>query len=274
MDSCRRKLSVYERFLAGFVRRPGGELLHTFGPSQNTIRPAWGQIQKQILKYRFLTLEPGQPLRTVVTIDDEAGKGTVSDQATASSRQLALYETPIYQDGESYSIGIALALNPAWTPAADADLDGFFASLILAGIHLDLGSNESFLGRVVSLENTTDAIVDHFDASLRYVAKTDMWDKGGRDYFRERVWHYVSRGKRVEFCLPAFPCKSSNQGKVQDTSPDRGEFIALSNLHGFVEGIEKLYEPGAKLWIISDGHVFSDCSKHHAIVEPPMQTND
>ncbi|KAM4063509.1 pyoverdine/dityrosine biosynthesis protein [Hirsutella rhossiliensis] len=259
MDSRRPKLSVYERFLAGFVRKPSGELLSSFGPSQNTIVSSWDQIQMQILKYRHLTLEPGQPLRTVVTIDDEAGEEAVSGQAAASSRQLALYEHPICEANESYSIGIALTLNPTSTPAADVDLDVFFASLILGGIHFDFGKNEDFLQHATSLDSITDAIVHHFDASLRYVAKADMWNKGGRDYFRERIWHFVSRGKKIELCLPAFPCKSSNQGKVQGTSPDRGEFIALSNLHSFIEGIERLYEPGAKLWIISDGHVFSDC---------------
>ena len=33
-------------------------------------------------------------------------------------------------------------------------------------------------------------------------------------------------------------------------------------LKKFVEEIEKIYDAGAKLWIISDGHVFSDCSEY------------
>ncbi|EQK99448.1 Pyoverdine biosynthesis [Ophiocordyceps sinensis CO18] len=250
MDTRRPKLSVYERFLAAFVRQTSGELLYSFGPSQSLVEASWAQIQLQIVKYRRLTLEPGQPLRTVVTKPDQS-----PEKATVSSRQLVLYEHPICDSNQSYSIGIALTL----TPTADVDLDVFFASLILAGMHLDFGKNQDFLRRAESLEATTDAIVHHFEASLRYVAEVDMWDKGGRDYFRERIWHFVSRGSKIEFCLPAFPCKSSNLGKVQGTSPDRGEFMALSNLDSFVEGIEKLYEPGAKLWIISDGHVFSDC---------------
>jgi pyoverdine/dityrosine biosynthesis protein Dit1 len=26
--------------------------------------------------------------------------------------------------------------------------------------------------------------------------------------------------------------------------------------------VQKVYDPGALLWIISDGHVFSDCSEY------------
>jgi pyoverdine/dityrosine biosynthesis protein Dit1 len=52
------------------------------------------------------------------------------------------------------------------------------------------------------------------------------------------VYEFVRRGARVEFCLPAFPCKSSNPEKVVAVVPDRGEQLALENLHSFVEAIE------------------------------------
>ncbi|KAJ5107931.1 hypothetical protein N7456_004606 [Penicillium angulare] len=60
-------------------------------------------------------------------------------------------------------------------------------------------------------------------------------------------------------CLPAFPCKSSNLEKVAGVLPDRGEELALRRLYSVLRQIESIYEPGAKLCIISDGHVFSDC---------------
>jgi pyoverdine/dityrosine biosynthesis protein Dit1 len=44
--------------------------------------------------------------------------------------------------------------------------------------------------------------------------------------------------------------------------PDMAEHIALDVLRDFVNEVNKVYAPGATLWVISDGHVFSDCSKY------------
>ncbi|KAH6603630.1 hypothetical protein Trco_008405 [Trichoderma cornu-damae] len=104
-----------------------------------------------------------------------------------------------------------------------------------------------------------EIIVDYFDRTLRHISQTDEWDVGGRQYFLQTVKYFTSRGQKIEFCLPAFPCKSSNLNKVQGVQPDRGEYIALTNLNQFIKHIGEIYSPGAKLWIISDGHVFSDC---------------
>lgn len=65
----------------------------------------------------------------------------------------------------------------------------------------------------------------------------------------------------VEFYLPAFPYKSPNPDKVVGGGPDMGEQLALEHFHSFAGAIERIYEPGAKIWIINDAHVFSDCGK-------------
>lgn len=41
--------------------------------------------------------------------------------------------------------------------------------------------------------------------------------------------------------------------------PDLAEHIALDVLHDFIKEVNAVYEPGATMWIINDGHVFSDC---------------
>ena len=41
--------------------------------------------------------------------------------------------------------------------------------------------------------------------------------------------------------------------------PDKGEELALSRLIQFADSIAKIYPPGIIIWIVSDGHVFSDC---------------
>ena len=70
----------------------------------------------------------------------------------------------------------------------------------------------------------------------------------------------MSRNLRLELCLPAFPCKSSNLRKVLGVVPDKGEELALRRLHEFVRLVKEIYDPGARVLIVSDGHVFSDCS--------------
>src|SRR6185436_17323058 len=50
-----------------------------------------------------------------------------------------------------------------------------------------------------------------------------------------------------------------NLGKVSGANPDAGEALALRTLESFVKAVREIYGPGARLWVISDGHVFSDC---------------
>ncbi|KXX81376.1 Spore wall maturation protein DIT1 [Madurella mycetomatis] len=132
----------------------------------------------------------------------------------------------------------------------------FFVQLILNQADLCTHSRPR---QTSQSDSITSRIVDLFDSYLRYQGKDDKWAESGRMYFTERVRHFTAQNATIELCLPAFPCKSSNGDKVTGPDPDRGEELALERLHGFVEAIEKIYEPGAKLWVISDGHVFSDC---------------
>ncbi|MCB0417813.1 MAG: L-tyrosine/L-tryptophan isonitrile synthase family protein [Bdellovibrionaceae bacterium] len=68
----------------------------------------------------------------------------------------------------------------------------------------------------------------------------------------------VRAGKPVEFVLPAFPGKSPNPDKVLGHLPDMAELKALQFLDSLCRQIEKIYRPGARLVLCSDGRVFSD----------------
>lgn len=35
----------------------------------------------------------------------------------------------------------------------------------------------------------------------------------------------------------------------------------MKTLHNFLQQVHSIYSPGATLWLIGDGHVFSDCSE-------------
>jgi pyoverdine/dityrosine biosynthesis protein Dit1 len=74
----------------------------------------------------------------------------------------------------------------------------------------------------------------------------------------ERVARFVSRGVPVDFVLPAFPGKSPNKEKVIGVVPDMAEQLSLVFLRKVCEQIQEIYDPGARIIICSDGHVFSD----------------
>lgn len=109
------------------------------------------------------------------------------------------------------------------------------------------------------LSEYTDLVTDIFATKLKHTVEHDMWDAIGRDHFKKSVEFFTSRGQPLEAVLPAFPCKSSNYEKVSGDLPDKGEELALQRLIYFAEQVQQIYPPGIVIWIVSDGHVFSDC---------------
>ncbi|MGW7637442.1 L-tyrosine/L-tryptophan isonitrile synthase family protein [Streptomyces decoyicus] len=73
-----------------------------------------------------------------------------------------------------------------------------------------------------------------------------------------RMAHFVGRGAPIVFTLPGFPCKSPNPAKVLGHLPDQGERLSLTFLNTLCAEIERIYPPGARVIICSDGHVFGD----------------
>lgn len=74
----------------------------------------------------------------------------------------------------------------------------------------------------------------------------------------EKVEAYIQAGEPIRFALPGFPAKSSNRGKVLGPLPDFAEHLALQFLQGICDDIAGVYDPGARIIVCSDGHVFSD----------------
>lgn len=80
----------------------------------------------------------------------------------------------------------------------------------------------------------------------------------GLESFVPIVMEQVKRKEPIRMILPAFPFKSPNsKDKVLGTMPDFGEELALSHLNGLCENIAKVYEPGANVYISSDGLVYN-----------------
>ncbi|KAL2146178.1 hypothetical protein VTI28DRAFT_5018 [Corynascus sepedonium] len=215
--------SFYHRFQGAFLPDENGGLMHSTGPRRQWIRENWSLVQSKSRSLRA----------------SESGDVRVYQNCRARRQNKT-----------------AVVVNSQLQPAVDMAFEDFFVQLILDQGDLCVHSPTSSSPEI---DVATEQIVDLFDIHLRYEGKEDRWMFGGREYFRQRVRHFTAQDVAVELCLPAFPCKSSNGDKVIGRDPDRGEELALERLHDFVEAIERVYQPGAKLWVISDGHVFSDC---------------
>ncbi|MEU4256939.1 isocyanide synthase family protein [Streptomyces fradiae] len=73
-----------------------------------------------------------------------------------------------------------------------------------------------------------------------------------------QIADFVGKNEQVIFSLPGFPCKSPNTDKVFGHLPDHGERLALRFLDSLCAEIGKVYAPGARVLICSDGHIFGD----------------
>lgn len=73
-----------------------------------------------------------------------------------------------------------------------------------------------------------------------------------------KVISAITEQQPITFVLPAFPGKSPNLEKVLGILPDMAERQALIFLNQLCDQIQKLYAPGARIILCSDGRVFSD----------------
>lgn len=128
---------------------------------------------------------------------------------------------------------------------------------ILVFDNQDLSSKMSMMGLGDSHEVATK-ITEIFETTVKNSATIDRWSEG-RENFIKNVNFFTSRNAQVEAVLPAFPCKSLNLEKVSSATPDKGEELAILRIIEFVSLVNDIYPPGMKFFIVSDGHVFSDC---------------
>lgn len=156
-------------------------------------------------------------------------------------------------DAEMLTVGMIL------TKQDETDFSTWFISHTLQ--NFNLGRFSTSYQDSPNQKYYTDIITELFEEHLRNIAINDEWETTGKEYFFEVVDFFTSRNIKLEACLPAFPCKSQNTLKVGGDLPDKGEELSFRHLKFFIDKVNKLYPPGIKLWIVSDGHVFSDCSK-------------
>jgi pyoverdine/dityrosine biosynthesis protein Dit1 len=74
----------------------------------------------------------------------------------------------------------------------------------------------------------------------------------------DRMIASIERNEPIVLILPAFPGKSPNPAKVLGPRPDMAERQSLAFLNSLCACIGKVYAPGAKIILCSDGRVFND----------------
>ncbi|KAI1384202.1 Pyoverdine/dityrosine biosynthesis protein-domain-containing protein [Hypoxylon trugodes] len=232
--------SIFYRYQAIFLRDWFGDLLYCTGPDSERIKDHWDMISIDMEKQNYTDIDQAQFHRATL--------GQFED--------LEMYE--LRRANKVVFTGMFLTKLDGVTTAR-REFESFYIQLILRQIDFAFPYTSAPVTTNCPDESTPEVMARLFDRFLRYQGEDDKWDVCGRSYFMGRVRHFTSQGLPIEFCLPAFPCKSSNRNKVTGKDPDRGEQLALERLHFFAETAERIYSGGAKIWIISDGHVFSDC---------------
>lgn len=88
--------------------------------------------------------------------------------------------------------------------------------------------------------------------------------RGPRRFFEENRSEYerkikisIEEGRPIEFVLPSFPVKCFNPLKVRRREPDLAEVASLSRLYSLCREIERVYSPGARFILVSDGLVYA-----------------
>lgn len=157
--------------------------------------------------------------------------------------------------------------NRSSTQTYQAERDGLVVEVMadclgapLAQWFFSLVAQRAFVFRLLGCLPTdlASAVAEMYVRHLKHTTAYDKFDEGRRG-FEATVGQFVTRGLPVQAVLPAFPCKSCNREKAFSCLPDLGEVLALQQLALFCDEVKKVYSPGMEVWIVSDGHVFSDC---------------
>jgi len=109
------------------------------------------------------------------------------------------------------------------------------------------------------VKDTPSQILDIiFDYAIHKFDDSEDRLRSGRAKFLAVIDKFVQAGQRVETCLPAFPFKSANKVyKVLGPLPDKAEELALERLNTMCSRIMKVYKPGARVTVISDGITYN-----------------
>lgn len=247
MTECVEKQSVHNSVIALYTCA-NGTLTSVSGKHGKAVSMEWSALNP------LLTLHSGDRQLGDVsqTPLDISHASDLPQLCTISQGQIIVFQVKLQNESQTRGL--------IYRGSTVSSFDLWFINHVLARSALGI-SQSTIVDPTISSKHTK-AVTELFEQELRNVTVHDEWFKSGKLFFMKTVDFFTSRLLKIEACLPAFPCKSHNTSKVAGVLPDKGEELALRQLASFVEMVNKVYAPGIKIWIISDGHVFSDCSKY------------
>ncbi|MCJ1424167.1 dityrosine synthesis enzyme [Sticta canariensis] len=273
MEFANQGSSIYHQIHAVYARSLDGTLLYISGRHGKETEEAWPAIMAEVEGQRNMPLhghldrqeralavanmwEPLPKLSSIAKSWSNGKRiGTIRPLEKESPVHNNLGIRELQRPSEQQIVGILM--DAPEDSEVKAEFQDWFVFLLLHETRLNSADISATVGRSEKLAREVTHI---FEDKLRNIATDDQWESGGgRVLFEQQAQHFIARNRTIEFCLPAFPCKSSNLQKVTGIDPDRSEESALWRLDSFVKHIEQIYEPGAKVLVVSDGHVFSDC---------------
>ncbi|MCJ1466653.1 dityrosine synthesis enzyme [Pseudocyphellaria aurata] len=274
MDTANQGTSIYHQIHAVYARSLDGTLLHISGRHRKEAKEAWPEIMGELEQGRgaprnhhpdqqgsaILVANIWEPLPQLSSIVRSWPNGQwnngISNVENLGPIQSNIGIRELQRPGEQQIVG--LLMNAPEDFGVKAEFQEWFVSLLLHETRLKSADFPPVA--VDRSRNLAKRVTQIFEDMLRNIATDDQWNSGGgRVLFEQQAHYFIARNRIIELCLPAFPCKSSNLQKVTGVDPDKSEEMALGRLNNFVKQIGKIYEPGAKILIVSDGHVFSDC---------------
>lgn len=109
------------------------------------------------------------------------------------------------------------------------------------------------------METILRPILDVFEKFRMTPTNIDEYNTGGREVLAAKMYEFTKCYRPMEFVMLGYPFKSSNQrDKVLSVLPDLAEEISLKNFAAFNDAMKKVYLPGVKITLVSDGFVFND----------------
>lgn len=253
--------TVHCRIVGSYTRDDEMNLRYVEGRFANVISNHWYLFANSLANPQSAepVSEHGVTVRKIALDEDTASlpPAIVDVFQKVKATNIATHDSFIFRVAEIQAHGECQYRGIIMVDGPMSDFDEWFEALILSEAHLAKAALP--VHENLEVEAVVEKITNIFDKELRNVTHDDMWNQGGRVYFADRVRFFVSRNTTIEACLPAFPCKSSNTMKVAGDCPDKGEELALRRILAFAKMIQTVYTPGIKVWIVSDGHVFSDC---------------
>ncbi len=265
MPPLNKAVSTYHTIQGMYWRNTAGELLAVEGSNSKSLPEAWTSLKDIVCSteatWEALQLPSGKAIKTMQITADIPTLLNIRNNFPPKHQQEEINTQVSEIEHENGNFLGMITSRPK-----SVKLDGFSVwaerfILLETDFQPFASITKATTPWAAKDRELCSAIADIFERTVKNISKDDQWHVCGKDAFLNRVYGYVDRSIPIQLALPAFPCKSPNPNKVGGILPDLAEHMALDVLHEFVKEVNAIYEHGATMWVINDGHVFSDCSK-------------